>query len=69
MNNHRYQILYQKNEFNHHNICQLNGIIKCGKCRKNNNLMVQPNNLVQFCLFCGNPINITHESINNKNRK
>jgi len=33
--NHRLQMLYQKTEFNSHNICQLNGIFKCCKCKKN----------------------------------
>ena len=50
----RTQILYQKTDFNHHKICQLNGIFKCIKCKKNNSSMViKPN--VQLCLFCGTP--------------
>ena len=55
MNNHRVQMLYQKTDFNSHKICQLNGIFKCCKCKKNNNLMVESNILVQLCLFCGTP--------------
>ena len=54
-NNHRLQMLYQKNDFNNHLICQLNSIFKCSKCKKNNTLMVETNNNVQFCLFCGTP--------------
>lgn len=50
--NNRLQILYQKTDFNHHKICQLNGIYKCCKCKKNNN--ISPN-LIQICLFCGTP--------------
>lgn len=50
--NNRLQILYQKTDFNHHKICQLNGIYKCCKCKKNNNILP---NLIQFCLFCGTP--------------
>lgn len=55
MNNHRLQILYQKTDFNSSKICQLNGVFKCCKCRKNNSIMVQPDILVQLCLFCGTP--------------
>jgi hypothetical protein len=54
-NNHRKQMLYQKTDFSSHKICQLNGIFKCCKCRKNNSVMVQPNHLIQLCLFCGTP--------------
>jgi hypothetical protein len=50
--NNRLQMLYQKTEFNHHKICQLNGIYKCCKCKKNNNIS---HNLIQLCLFCGTP--------------
>ncbi len=53
--NHRRQMLYQKTDFNNHNICQLNGIFKCSKCKKNNSVMVQSNILVQMCIFCGSP--------------
>lgn len=51
--NNRLQMLYQKTEFNHHKICQLNGIYKCCKCKKNNNI----SNILSFqiCLFCGTP--------------
>lgn len=55
MNNHRLQMLYQKTDFNNSKICQLNGIFKCCKCRKNNNVMVETNTLFQLCLFCGTP--------------
>jgi hypothetical protein len=54
-NNNRLQKLYQKTEFNSYKICQLNGIFKCCKCKKNNSVMVEPNILVQICLFCGTP--------------
>lgn len=54
-NSHRLQMLYQKNDFNRHNICQLSGIFKCCKCKKNNSLMVYPINDLQLCLFCGTP--------------
>jgi ribosomal protein S4E len=50
--NNRLQMLYQKTNFNHHKICQLNGIYKCCKCKKNNNIS---SNLIQICLFCGTP--------------
>jgi len=60
---------YQKTEFNSHNICQLNGIFKCCKCKKNNNLMVNPNTLVQFCLFCGTPNQVKKEINSIKNIK
>ncbi len=67
--NHRLQILYQKTEFNSHNVCQLNGIFKCCKCKKNNNLMVEYNTLVQFCLFCGTPNQVKKEINSIKNIK
>jgi hypothetical protein len=54
-NNHRLQMLYQKTDFNHHKICQLDGIFKCCKCKKNNTINVENNTLVQTCLFCGSP--------------
>jgi hypothetical protein len=54
-NNNRLQKLYQKTEFNNHKICQLSSVFKCCKCRKNNSVMVEPNILVQMCLFCGTP--------------
>ena len=53
MNNNRDQILYQKTDFNHHKICQLQGIFKCCKCKKNNTVLVETNKMVQFCIFCG----------------
>lgn len=55
MNNHRLQMLYQKTDFNASKICQLNGIFKCCKCKKNNSIMINQNNAVQLCLFCGTP--------------
>ena len=69
MNNHRLQMLYQKTEFNSHNVCQLNGIFKCCKCKKNNHLMVRPDPLVQFCLFCGTPNQVKKEINSIKNIK
>ena len=53
--NNRIQILYQKTEFNNHKICQLPGIFKCCKCKRNNSIMVAVNVLSQNCLFCGTP--------------
>ncbi len=61
MNNNRLQILYQKTNFNHHQICQLQGIFKCCKCKKNNNIMVNSDIKIQLCLFCGMPNNIKKE--------
>ena len=55
MNKHRLQILYQKTEFKNHKICQMDGIFKCCKCKKNNSIIVQNNNLVQNCFFCSTP--------------
>jgi hypothetical protein len=54
-NKHRTQMLYQKTDFNSSKICQLNGIFKCCKCKKNNSSIINPINVVQFCLFCGTP--------------
>ena len=54
-NNNRNQILYQKKEFNNHKICQLPGIFKCCKCKRNNTVIVAVNTLNQNCLFCGTP--------------
>jgi hypothetical protein len=62
-------MLYQKTEFNRHNVCQLNNIFKCCKCKKNNSLMVEPNTLVQFCLFCGTPNQVKKEISSVKNIK
>ena len=55
--NRRIQLLYQKTDFNHHKICQLNNIFKCIKCKKNNSIIININiqKNIQFCLFCGNP--------------
>jgi len=56
MDNYRLQILYQKTQFNDSKICQLDNIFKCCKCKKNNTIFNQPNNLAtQSCLFCGTP--------------
>lgn len=57
-NKHRLQILYQKTDFNHHKICQLDGIFKCCKCKKNNSVIINNDMKVQLCLFCGTPNNI-----------
>ena len=69
MNNIRLQILYQKTDFNHHKICQLQGIFKCSKCKKNNSLMVDATTLVQLCLFCGMPNNVKKNIDSIKNIK
>jgi len=61
MNNNRLQILYQKTDFNHHQICQLQGIFKCCKCKKNNSVLIESDKTVQLCLFCGMPNNIKKE--------
>jgi len=57
MENHRKQIVYQKNDFNHSRICQLPTIFKCSnsKCKKNNNILMEQNTISQNCLFCGRP--------------
>mgnify|MGYP003332605306 FL=1 len=60
-NSSRIQILYQKTDFNNHKICQLPGIIKCCKCKRNNSIMVAPNILSQNCLFCGTPNYVKRE--------
>jgi hypothetical protein len=57
-NNNRLQKLYQKTDFNHHKICQLNGIFKCCKCKKNNTIMIIENQKFQLCSFCGTPNNV-----------
>jgi hypothetical protein len=53
-NDKRKQIIYQKTDFNNASICQLNNIMKCGKCKKNN-MIVNDRLAYQLCLFCGNP--------------
>lgn len=68
-NNHRLQMLYQKTDFNSSKICQLSGIFKCCKCKKNNSLMIEPHNLVQLCLFCGTPNNVKKNIDSVKNIK
>ena len=55
MNDQKTQTKYQKTEFNNHLICQIPGIFKCCKCKKNNSVLVKPGVLSQFCLFCGTP--------------
>ena len=67
--NHRLQMLYQKTDFNNHKICQLKGVFKCSKCKKNNNLMVEPDTCVQLCLFCGTPNCVKKEIDSIKNIK
>ena len=63
MDNYRLQILYQKTQFNHSKICQLDNIFTCCKCKKNNTIFNRPNNLAtQMCLFCGIP-NYTKKKI------
>lgn len=57
--NRRLQQLYQKTEFNSHKICQLTGIFKCCKCKKNNQIMVTVDQHVQSCAFCGTPNYVT----------
>lgn len=48
----RFQILYQKTEFNSSKICQLSGIYKCCKCKRNNNINTTlVNTSVQSCAF------------------
>jgi hypothetical protein len=56
------QILYQKTEFNKHLICQLSTIMKCCKCKRNNNIMVPEGVLSQNCLFCGTPNYVKREN-------
>jgi hypothetical protein len=63
-NNNRIQILYQKTDFNNHKICQLPGIFKCCKCKRNNSVIVLQNILSQNCLFCGTPNYIKRENNN-----
>ena len=67
--NNRLQILYQKTDFNHHKICQLQGIFKCCKCKKNNSIMVQYNETIQMCLFCGMPNSVKNNNDVIKNIK
>ena len=51
--NNRLQILYQKTDFNASKICQLPGIFKCCKCKKNNSIVVVDSRCVYLCIFCG----------------
>ena len=39
----RKQIIYQKTEFNTFSICQYNSILKCIKCKRNNNILENKN--------------------------
>ena len=68
MNNHRHQMLYQKKDFSHHKICQLNNILQCCKCKKNNNIIENNKDTFQLCLFCGTPnsINSIQQKMNFK---
>jgi len=59
-NDKRTQLLYQKTDFNRHLICQLPSIIKCIKCKRNNNI-ISKDLLNQLCLFCGTPNYIKRE--------
>jgi len=59
--NHRVQMIYQKTDFNSSKICQLNGIFKCCKCKKNNSILIQESEIVQYCLFCGMPNQVKKE--------
>jgi len=54
-NNRRLQLLYQKTNFNSHKICQLYNIFKCCKCKKNNTIVMDENQIFQLCIFCGTP--------------
>ena len=49
------QTIYQKTDFNTNLICQMPGVFKCCKCKRNNSCMVPMNVLSQNCLFCGTP--------------
>jgi hypothetical protein len=62
----RKQILYQKTDFNNNLICQLPSIMKCCKCKRNNNIVVPENVLAQQCLFCGTPNYVKREKNNYK---
>lgn len=62
-NDKRKQMLYQKTDYNNHLICQLPGIFKCCKCKRNNNIMVSKEILSQSCLFCGTPNYIKREKV------
>jgi hypothetical protein len=57
----RKQMMYQKTEFNSHLICQLPSIMKCCKCKRNNNILVSDTINVQSCLFCGTPNYVKRE--------
>jgi hypothetical protein len=59
----RKQIIYQKTEFNNHLICQLPNILKCCKCKRNNNFNTENNDLFTMCLFCGTPNYIKRKNI------
>jgi len=55
------QTIYQKTNFNNNLICQMPGIFKCCKCKRNNNTMVPANVISQNCIFCGTPNYIKRE--------
>jgi len=61
-NDKKKQIIYQKTEFNYHKICQLPGIFKCSKCKRNNATIVGPPIISQACLFCGSPNYVKREA-------
>ncbi len=65
--NSRLQILYQKTDFNNHKICQLPGIFKCCKCKKNNSPSENLSNNIALCLFCGTPNQVKKEIDSAKN--
>ena len=58
----RKQMLYQKTNFNHHSICHLSTIFKCGKCKRNNSIIPNNANISQNCIFCGMPNYIKYSS-------
>jgi hypothetical protein len=58
-NKHKKQMVYQKTLFNIHLIYQQPCILKCSKCKKNNNIVVEKDVISQNCLFCGTPNYIT----------
>ena len=48
------QTIYQKTDFNNNLICQMPGVYKCCKCKRNNSVS-HVNLISQNCLFCGTP--------------
>ena len=59
MDNKRLQLLYQKTDYNNYKICQLNSILICCKCKKNNTIIFNNNQISQLCVFCGTPNYVT----------